>query len=63
MNERYHTIAFNRGKKTYTIRAFENGKLVAKYRSYPQGKEYSENWTEHDIRNFLRNSNEYYVIK
>lgn len=61
--KRNHTITFNRSKKTYTIRAYENGKLISKYRSNPQGKEYSENWTEHDIRNFLRYSNDYYVIK
>ena len=60
---RHHTIVFNRSKKTYTIRAFENGKLIAKYRSYPQGKDYSEDWTEHDIRNFLRHSGDYYVVR
>ena len=60
---RYHKITFNRSKKTYTIRAYENDKLIAKYRSYPQGKEYSEYWTEHDISNFLRYSNDYYIVK
>lgn len=62
-SSRHHTIKFNRSAKTYTIRAYENGRLVAKYRSYPQGNSYSEDWTEHDVRNFLRHSNDYYVIK
>lgn len=62
-DKRYHKITFNRSKKTYTIRAYEDGKLIAKYRSYPQGSSYSEDWTEHDIRNFLRQSNDYYEVK
>lgn len=58
-----HKITFNRAKKTYTIRKFdEKGKLLCKYRSYPQGKDYSEDWTEMDIRNFLK-SNDYYVVR
>lgn len=57
-----HTITFNRSKKTYTIRKYINGKLIVKYRSIPQGKEYSENWTENDIRNFLK-TDEYYIVK
>ena len=62
-DKRYHKIAFNRRNKTYTIRAYEDGKLIAKYRSYPQGDSYSEHWTEHVIRNFLRYSNDYYIVK
>lgn len=58
-----HKITFNRKNKTYTIRKYDtNGKLISKYRSYPQGKDYSEEWTEMDIRNFLK-SNDYYLIK
>lgn len=57
------TISFNRGKKTYTIRVYEGGKLAAKYRSFPQGNEFSENWTENDIYNFLRYSGDYYVVQ
>ena len=60
---RHYTIAFNRSKKTYTIRQYDNGKLTAKYRSYPQGAEYSENWTQNDIANFLRYSGDYYIVK
>lgn len=58
-----YTITLNHSAKTYTIRRYDNGKLTAKYRSYPQGSEFSEYWTESDIKNFLRNSNDYYIIK
>ena len=58
-----YTITFNRSRKTYTIRKFDNGKLVAKYRTFPQGSEYSENWTENDIKNYLRyNDGDYYEV-
>lgn len=57
-----YTIVLNRSRKTYTIRRFDNSKVTAKYRSYPQGKEFSENWTENDIRSFLRYG-DYYVVK
>lgn len=56
------TIKLNRRKKTYTIREYVNGRLVAKYRSYPQGSEFSEHWTESDIRSFLKYSDDYYVV-
>lgn len=58
-----YTLTTNRSKKTYTIRRYDNGKLTSKYRSYPQGKEYSEHWTENDIKNFLKYSGDYYVVK
>lgn len=48
-----YTIVLNRSRKTYTIRRFDNGKVTAKYRSYPQGNEFSENWTENDIKSFF----------
>lgn len=57
-----YTIALNRSRKTYTIRRFDNGKVTAKYRSYPQGNEFSENWTENDIKSFLKYG-DYYVVK
>jgi len=62
-NKIRYTITLNNSAKTYTIRRFDNGKLTAKYRSYPQGKEFSRDWTESDIKNFLKNSNDYYIIK
>lgn len=55
-------INVNRARKTYTIREYINGKCIAKYRSYPQGREFSENWTENDIQNFLKYSNDYYKV-
>lgn len=59
-----YTITFNRSRKTYTIRKYDNGKLVTKYRTYPQGSEYSENWTENDIKNYLRyNDGDYYIVR
>lgn len=61
--KRTYKIALNRAKKTYTIRVYDDGKLIAKYRSYPQGKEFSEDWTENDIYNFLRYSGDYYEVK
>lgn len=60
---RYHTITLNHRERTYTIRAYEAGKLIAKYRSYQQSQdEFTEYWTESDIRNFLRYSNDYYKV-
>lgn len=60
--ERTYKITYNRSKKTYTIRVYSDGKIYVKYRSYPQGKDYTETHTENDIYNFLR-SNDYYVVK
>lgn len=57
-----YKIKLNKAKKTYTIRVYEKKRLVAKYRGYPQGNEYSEHWTEADIYNFLKNSNDYYRV-
>ena len=58
------TIKLNHSKRTYTIRRFDkNGKLIAKYRSNPQGREISENWTERYIEAFLRYSGDYYLVK
>ena len=56
------TITLNYSKKTYTIRKYINGILVAKYRSYPQGKEFNEDWTENDIIGFLKYSNDYFLV-
>jgi len=63
MNKIKYTIRLNRSRKTYTIRRYDNNKLTAKYRSNPQGRDFSEYWTESDIKNFLRYSNDYYMIK
>ena len=58
-----YTITLNHRKKTYTIRVYQSGKLVAKYRSYPQGKEFSTSWTQSDIVAFLKYYNDYYLLK
>lgn len=63
MKTRRHTIALNRAKKTYTIRVYEAGQLIGKYRSNPQGSEFSEHWTEGDIAAFLKYSGDYYRVK
>jgi hypothetical protein len=60
--ETNYKITLNRKNKTYTIRRYDNGKLTAKYRSLPQGEDFSENWTENDIKTFLRYG-DYYVLK
>lgn len=62
-NTPHYTITLNRSAKTYTIRRYDNGKLTAKYRSNPQGSNFSEDWSQSDIKNFLRYSNDYYVVK
>lgn len=62
-NKLTYTIRFNRSRKTYTIREYYRGRLQAKYRTYPQGRDYSEHWTQHDIFNHLRYANDYYVVK
>lgn len=59
---RQYTLRTNRSKKTYTIRVYENGKLIAKYRTYSEGSEYSETWTENDIKVYLRYSDNYYKV-
>lgn len=51
-------------KRTCTIRVFEGGKLVNKYRSAVQSKsDFKEFWTESDIIAFLKYINDYYSIK
>lgn len=58
-----YTIALNRSKKTYTIRVYVNGRLLHKYRSFPQGVNFIDGvWTEMDIFNFLKDSCDYVRI-
>lgn len=63
IGKKSYSIKLNRSKKTYTIRVHECGRLIAKYRSNPQGEEFSEFWTESDIYNFLKYSGDYYAVK
>lgn len=60
-----YTIKFNRSRRTYTIRKYVNGKVVLKARSYPQTREdYSEQWTQNDIKFYLRDAaTDYYIIE
>jgi hypothetical protein len=61
-----HKVILNHTKKTLTIKAFEDGKLYATYRDEfvsPDMMEAAEDWTESDIRNYLRTSGSYYCVK
>lgn len=63
MSQIKYKITLNKSRKTYTIKRYINGRLIYPYfRSYPQGREFSENWTENDIINFLHTSTDYYCI-
>lgn len=58
----HYTLTLNRSRRTYTIRRYDNGKLTAKYRTFPQGREYTEEWTQGDIIAFMRYSQDYYEV-
>lgn len=58
-----HTLKCNHSKKTYTIRCYYKGRLYCKYRSFPMGADFTEYWTERDIRYFLAHSNMYYEVR
>lgn len=59
------TIRFNRSRRTYTIRKYINGKCVLKARSFPQSRaDYSEQWTQADICQYLHYAaTDYYIIE
>lgn len=64
IGKKTYKIACNIAKRTYTIRVYEKGRIIAKYRSFRQSKtEFTEYWSEHDIYQFLRYSNDYYIVK
>ena len=55
----------NYSKRTFTIRAYENGKMYAKYRTYQMSQEEFDSCeynTELDWKVFL-NSDEYYTVR
>lgn len=62
----YFTIKGNARLKTLTIRAYDGGKLYAKYRSLPQTADeynyYTQYATQSDIKEFLK-IKDYYVIR
>ena len=54
----------NQSKRTFTIRCYDNGKLYAKYRTYPMTQEQfdtEEYNTQNDWNQFLK-SNDYYKV-
>ncbi len=62
-----YTITVNKQKRTVTIRVYEGRDLIAKYRTLPFSKDEFcgvANWTEGDIKAFLRfNDGSYYLVK
>lgn len=56
----------NCSKRTFTLRIYEHGKLIAKYRTIPQNKDdfhyYNNFATQRDWRQFLR-TDEYYKVR
>lgn len=62
----YYTIKGNARLRTLTIRAFDGGKLHAKYRTIPQTADdynyYTEHATQSDIKQLLQ-TKYYYVIR
>lgn len=63
MKARTYKLTTNKRRKTYTIRVYEGGKLISKYRTCPQGADFSEFWTENDIKNYLKMNSDYYEVK
>jgi hypothetical protein len=63
--DRKYRIKANHHDRTYTIRVYENGKVIAKYRTNVQGKGcMTDDWTEDDIRNYLNHyPGDYYEVK
>ena len=60
-----HKVVLNHSKKTLTIKAYENNKLYATYRQDYCSNALiagAEDWTESDIRSFLRYSQSYYSV-
>lgn len=54
----------NHAKRTFTIRTFENDKVVSKYRSFKMDKEEFDNaqfWTQNDWFQFLK-TDEYTLV-
>ena len=62
-----YTIKVNEQKRTATIRVYEGRELVSKYRTLPFDRSEFEgvaDWTEGDIKSFLRfNNGSYYLVK
>ena len=64
--ERAYKVALNRSRKTTTIRVYENGKIIAKYRTNrltADEMEAMEYYTGGDIAAYLRTSGNYYPVR
>ena len=61
-----YTIKTNDKNQTATIRIYLNTKLFSKYRTMQEDKqtiEEMQQYKEEDIKNYLRNNNNYYKVK
>ncbi len=57
------SMSANAKEKTYTIKTYyDNGKLCSVYRSFPQGADFTTDWTPNDAVHFLR-TNDYERVK
>lgn len=65
-NGRTLEFTANKSKRTFTIREYINGKLSAKFRSYPQSREDFEYYdgyaTDNDKEHFMH-SGDYYLVR
>ena len=64
--KRTYKVALNRSHKTATIRVYENGKIIAKYRTNhltADEMEAMEYCTDGDIAVYLRTSGNYYPVR
>jgi endoglucanase Acf2 len=58
-------VKSNQSERTFTIRKYEGGKLIAKYRTIPLSQDEfdrEEMNTENDWKQFLK-SDDYYVVR
>lgn len=56
---------FNESKRTVTLRTYQEGNYISKYRTYPMNKQEFESckfWTNRDWQAFLK-TEDYYRIK
>lgn len=66
MNTTKYTLKTNKKECTITFRIYDNNKLFSKYKTIKLNKkeiEDSEQFTQEDIKQYLRNNNNYYKIK
>lgn len=64
--KRTYKVTLNMSRKTATIRVYENGKIIAKYRTgrlTSDEIEAMEYYTEGDIAAYLKTSGNYYPVR